>query len=418
MVSATKIIKEIAQTPLRVSSGIVGRHIEKHHKPPMFLFGFNAWKTFMADWFPDHEVIFVPMKVWPTDFNIDWKWRILSDKRSRVLAWQYKGLPNLKAWCKKHDVEFHYVEDGFIRSVSLGALRSPPLSLTFDSQDMFFNSEAPTDLEGILSSYDFDANPEILRRARAVMDTLLSTRLSKYNSSAAVDIETIYGPKNAKRILVVGQVERDASIQYGCRIKMTNNDLVWLARRENPDAQVIYKPHPEVLQGTAEPVSNPDLVRGAALVLDNDISLADSFQTIDHVYTITSLSGFEALMRGISVTTLGCPFYSGWGLTDDRQLNSRRGRNLTVEQVFAAAYILYPKYLDPHRKHPIEIEDAISILRVMRDNAPPVQRPAPKLVENDGADLANEKLDTIRAIRRVLDLIDPPQTVAEVPRKK
>jgi capsular polysaccharide export protein len=89
-----------------------------------------------------------------------------------------------------------------------------------------------------------------------------------------------------------------------------------------------------------------------------------------------------------------------------------------VEQVFAAAYILYPKYLDPHRKHPIEIEDAISILRVMRDNAPPVQRPAPKLVENDGADLANEKLDTIRAIRRVLDLIDPPQTVAEVPRKK
>lgn len=418
MVSASKIVREIAQTPLRVSSGLVGRYIAKEQKPPLFLFGFNNWKTFMADWFPDHEVIFVPMKIWPTDFNIDWKWRILSDKRSRVLAWQYKGLPNLKAWCKKHGVEFHYVEDGFIRSVSLGALKSPPLSLTFDSQDMFFNSEAPTDLESILSSYDFDSNPELLRRARAVMDTLLNTRLSKYNSSATVDIDTVYGPKISKRILVVGQVERDASIQYGCKIGMTNNDLVWLAKRENPDAQIIYKPHPEVLQGTAEAISNPDLVRGAALVLDSDISLADSFQTIDHVYTITSLSGFEALIRGIPVTTIGCPFYSGWGLTDDRQFNERRGRNLTIEKIFAAAYILYPKYLDPHKKQLIEIEDAISILRVMRDNAPPAEISTPELIDNDAANLGDEKLDTIRAIRRVLDLIDPPEIGGKGSRKK
>lgn len=67
-------------------------------------------------------------------------------------------------------------------------------------------------------------------------------------------------------------------------------------------------------------------------------------------------------MRGIKVTTLGCPYYAGWGLTDDRQSNSRRKRRLTVEQVFAAAYLLYAHYFDPYRKRHIEAEEAIDIL--------------------------------------------------------
>ncbi|NNH31078.1 hypothetical protein C9413_16675, partial [Rhizobium sp. SEMIA 4085] len=101
-------------------------------------------------------------------------------------------------------------------------------------------------------------------------------------------------------------------------------------------------------------------------VLEQDISLASSFRTIDHVYTITSLAGFEALLRGLKVTTLGCPFYSGWGLTDDRQPTDRRKRKLTVEQLFAGAYVLYPKYFDPVAKEYIDIERAIELLGKMR----------------------------------------------------
>ena len=33
--------------------------------------------------------------------------------------------------------------------------------------------------------------------------------------------------------------------------------------------------------------------------------------------TMTSLAGFEALLRGKPVTTHGQPFYAGWGLTED-----------------------------------------------------------------------------------------------------
>lgn len=335
-------------------------HVEK--APPLFLFGFSRWKTFMHDWFPQNELIFVRMKQFPLEFELYWKRRLLSDSRGKVLAWQYKGPPTLKEFCVRHGIPFHYVEDGFIRSVALGALRTPPLSLAFDRQDMYFNAQAPTDLEDILNTYDFESDQPLMARARANRARLLATRLSKYNSGRSLDISALYGEKRSKRILVIGQVERDASIAYGCMKKITNNDLVRLARYENPDAQIIYKPHPEVLKGIAEAKSNPDLVRDIAMVLKEDIGLADALETIDHVYTITSLSGFEALLRGIHVTTFGCPFYSGWGLTDDRQPNPRRARKLTIDQVFAAAYILYPRYFDPATKMPIEIEQAMEIL--------------------------------------------------------
>ncbi|MBD9641901.1 capsular polysaccharide biosynthesis protein [Ensifer sp. ENS07] len=339
-------------------------------KPPLFLFGFSRWKTHMCDWFPDDDVVFGCVKAWPLEFELYWKWRLLRDPRTKVLAWQYKGPVQLKSFCALNDIPFHYVEDGFLRSVQLGALRVPPLSLAFDTQDMYFNSLGRTDLEDILNTYDFDGDTALMRRASNVREKLIASRLSKYNSGQCVNVASVYGEKTRKRVLVIGQVERDASIAFGCAQKVTNNDLVRLAASENPSAQIIYKPHPEVLKGTAKAASDPKLVRDIALLLKQDISLADALDTVDHVYTITSLSGFEALLRGIQVTTIGCPFYSGWGLTDDRQPNPRRNRKLSINELFAAAYILYAKYLDPITKEPIQIERALEVLARMRTEQP------------------------------------------------
>jgi len=369
MAPLLQVLRLTALTPYWVTSSFYKRRTRQRRKPGLYLFGFAKWKTWMADWFPDHDVFFVPNKLWDIEFDMEWRWKILSDPRSKVLAWQYKSLNSLKSFCNDHAIDFHYVEDGFLRSVSLGALHVPPVSLVFDSQDMYFNAQEPSDLEDILRYYNFDSDPELIIRSQRVISTILSTRISKYNSGATTNIESFYGVKKQRRIMVIGQVERDASIKYGCNLTITNNDLVRLASSENPDADIIYKPHPEVLQGTAPAESNPDLVRDIALVLDADISLADSLETIDHVYTITSLAGFEALIRGIPVTTVGCPFYSGWGLTDDRQANPRRNRKLTLEQIFSAAYILYPKYIDLNSKRRIEIEDAIELINYMRAQA-------------------------------------------------
>jgi capsular polysaccharide export protein len=270
-------------------------------------------------------------------------------------------LPNI---IKDSSAKITYVEDGFIRSIGLGSEHTPPMSLNFDCKTIYFNAQRASELEDILNTYDFFSDSELLARARRLKETLLNTGISKYNHSTDVDIDSIYGEKTKSRVLVLGQVEDDASIKYGCSTPMTNNDLVRIAVNENPSSQVIYKPHPDVLLQKRKMLSDPKEVADICEVLVDDIPLAQSLETIDHVYTITSQAGFEALLRNILVTTFGCPFYSGWGVTDDRQPNSRRKVKRTVEEILAAAYILYPKYFDFDKNEKVEVEDVVEKLLI------------------------------------------------------
>lgn len=338
--------------------------------PPAFLVGFMPWKSFMPDWLPQHAVKTLSVRCSSFDWWRKWKPWVLWDKRSEIYVWSYKMPGFIARDAARHRIPIVRVEDGFLRSVNLGATRTPPLSLCFDrSGSLYFDASRPSGLEDIIQNFSDHADELLLERARAGSARILETRLSKYNTSNDFNVEDLYGPKNRKRILVLGQVEGDMSMILGMKRQMTNNELVWLAARENPDAQIIYKPHPEVLRGIRQdpPQSNPADVDGVARVLFEDVTLADAFDTIDHAYTMTSLSGFEALLRGIKVTCLGMPFYAGWGLTDDRQTCPRRTARPTLEQVFAAAYILYPRYYDPTLHKEITFEEALDLLEFMRD---------------------------------------------------
>jgi capsular polysaccharide export protein len=69
---------------------------------------------------------------------------------------------------------------------------------------------------------------------------------------------------------------------------------------------------------------------------------------IDEVWTMTSLIGFEALLHGIPVTTLGAPFYAGWGLTTYLgEVPKRRRAQPDLMGLVHASLIDYPRYLDP-----------------------------------------------------------------------
>ena len=65
---------------------------------------------------------------------------------------------------------------------------------------------------------------------------------------------------------------------------------------------------------------------------------------------MTSLTGFDALLRGKKVVTYGLPFYAGWGLTQDMIKGAaaldRRTRQLTLDELVAAVLLLYPLYWD------------------------------------------------------------------------
>ena len=82
---------------------------------------------------------------------------------------------------------------------------------------------------------------------------------------------------------------------------------------------------------------------------------------------ITSTAGFDALLRNKKVFTYGMPFYAGWGITDDRVKCDRRKRKLSVEEVFAAAYILYTRYVNPYSKKEIDIIETINTIAEMKE---------------------------------------------------
>ncbi|XWQ51562.1 capsular polysaccharide biosynthesis protein (plasmid) [Sinorhizobium meliloti] len=291
-----------------------------------------------------------------------WPLRLLLYRSPEVYVWGFKYPPFLKLFCRRFGIPFYHVEDGFVRSVSLGAQKSPPASLIIDSRTLHYDARNASDLESTLQTYDLAADKGLMERADRCIRMLLDLRVSKYNLGKRVSLDTLLGPKTKRRVLVIGQVETDASIAFGCDRPVTNNDLVRLAASENPDAQIIYKPHPEVLHGTRTGVSNPAEVADISEILKDDIAPADALEGIDHVYTITSLMGFEALLRGIPVTCYGMPFYAGWGVTDDRQVCERRTRRLKVPAIFSAAYLLRSRYFDPATGGPTTLEAVISEL--------------------------------------------------------
>jgi capsular polysaccharide export protein len=234
------------------------------------------------------------------------------------------------------------VEDGFLRSRGLGARLVPPLSLVLDRQGIYYDPTGPSDLEDLINASEGLSQADRARAGKLIA-RLARHRISKYNTGAGAIPQ---GLPAGRRILVVGQVEDDASVRLGAGDIRTNEALLAKARAANPAAVILYKPHPDVLAGLRKgTVADPMAL--ADVVLD-DVSAADAIDIADDVWTITSTLGFEALLRGRRVTCLGQPFYAGWGLTDDRARPiPRRQARPDIIALAHAALIAYPRYLDP-----------------------------------------------------------------------
>ncbi len=235
------------------------------------------------------------------------------------------------------------MEDGFLRSVGLGSDFVRPSSLVLDPNGIYFDPSRPSLLENLLNATRFST--PVLNKAARVRRKIIASRLTKYNNEPEqlLDLSAAAG---RPIILAPGQVEDDASIRLGCQEVNTNLGLLRAIRKHHPDAFVIFKPHPDVLSGNRKgKVRLSEALQYCDAVIDN-VSITTCLDAVDEVHTMTSLVGFEALMRDIPVTTYGLPFYAGWGLTRDRLDIPRRNRQLSIDELVAGALLLYPRYYD------------------------------------------------------------------------
>jgi capsular polysaccharide export protein len=335
------------------------RDLTTQNNGDLYFFGFTWWKKlFIKSFFyplANHKIIFCS--------SLQYAHKKKLNAQSEIYIWGKKPFPEVETYAKEQNIPLLRVEDGFVRSVSLGSDLTKAYSLVVDSRGIYFDPTGESDLEHLLNTYDFDET--LLKRAKKLQAYLIAHKLSKYNIHQDKSLTL----KNLKEkqivIMVPGQVEDDASIIYGAE-GMTNLELLQHSRENAPDAYIIYKPHPDVLVGNRKGNIPPNTALKYCDRIITDASLDSVLTLCDEVHTMTSLVGFEALMRGKKVTTYGLPFYAGWGLTTDHRHCERRHTQRTLDELIAATYILYPRYIDPMHNTLCEVETTLTNIEVMK----------------------------------------------------
>lgn len=292
-----------------------------------------------------------------------------SDDQIRFAAWASKPNEAVRTARRSHPDQIAYIEDGFLRSVGLGSNFHPAASLVLDRTGIYYDPATVSDLERILNETVFDA--ATLAHAEKLRNQVVELGLSKYNLAlpGALPLE---GATDRCILLVPGQVEDDASVKTGGQ-GWSNLLLLRTVRSAHPDAFILYKEHPDVTAGNRVGRIAPSEAQALADVVVQNFDILACIKAADEIHTLTSLTGFEALLRGKPVTTYGLPFYGGWGLTVDRQAYPRPRRNLSLNALVAGALLLYPLYLDPISRLPCDAETFIERLQHLRAAAAPVQ---------------------------------------------
>jgi capsular polysaccharide export protein len=325
----------------------VPRAAETGDSPPelVYALGFSSWKRRPVRCFlAESHVVFVHRadSVPPGGTLVVWGYRAIA---GRLAA----------------GVRLVRLEDGFLRSVGLGADLIQPLSWVVDGRGMYYDATRPSDLEITLSEAGFP--PELLGRACTLREAIVANGVTKYNLGGW----PWQRPRGRRRVILVpGQVESDAALAYGAPQIRTNMGLLRAVRVANPDAYVVYKPHPDVLARLRAAGEGEDQSLVWADEQVTDVAMDRLLSLVDEVHVLTSLAGFEALLRNKPVTCYGQPFYAGWGLTVDQVPPARRQRRLTVDQLVAGALILYPRYLSLETGTLTTPEQALAELRAWR----------------------------------------------------
>lgn len=286
-----------------------------------------------------------------------------------VVGWGLKPTANrARQLSKKSDASYIALEDGFIRSIEPGP-DQPPLSLVVDRMGVHYDATAISELEVLITRSTYNYDESRLTRAARGVQLLRKHAVSKFNHAPYMS-ETELGldpARRAGRVLVIDQTAGDAAIGFGHATSTSFVRMLKAARTENRGAEIVVKLHPEVVSGRKR--GHLAHVRDDAntTVLRDNVNPWSLIEAVDKVYVVTSQVGLEAILAEREVVCFGAPFYAGWGLTDDRIAVERRSTTPTREQLFAAIYFDYSRYVSPSVCREISFEEAVDWIVTNQD---------------------------------------------------
>lgn len=342
------------------------------YRGKLYCVGFSPWKRrFIKSYFqsPDTDIEFVK--------TVESALKKGFNSESTICLWSNRYEEVAKELSDNFDTPVWKIEDGFIRSISLGSNYAPPASLVVDKSGIYFDPTTSSDLETLLSSYQF--TPSLLSDADELKNALISKAVSKYNVGVRCKNNLYPSSLDKRRILVPGQVSDDASILKGCVDIKSNLELLKVVRVNYPKAFIIYKPHPDVVSGNRKGELSTEYLKKYCDQVVVDVSISDCLSQVDEVHTMTSLVGFEGLMHEKKVYCYGVPFYAGWGLTVDRHTCNRRSRKLVLNELIAGVLILYPLYInwDTHQyTTPLDIVNKIHKQLIQLESSEKLAKPS------------------------------------------
>lgn len=267
-----------------------------------------------------------------------------------------------------------FLEPGFISSLTTFADRASPSyyriehSVMIDTRAAFFDAFVETDLEMMLNGTKVIITPGQNAEARRLIDKIVSNKISKYNH------QPIYTPKigreGARKVLVIDQSYGDFSIKRGMADDSTFQKMLDSAIKENPDADILVKTHPDTIAGKKcekkgyfQDLKEHDNIYKVTFPI-NPYSL---MEVCDKIYVVSSQFGLEGLMAGKEVHVFGMPFYAGWGLTIDDQHLDRRTNMRTIEELFYIFYCMYTHWVDPDKGCETTIDAVIDKMIKLRE---------------------------------------------------
>lgn len=319
---------------LQKNKGI--KALNKINTSTNIFFGFSEWKhSFIKKIFGGNCCFFTAKDANNDEFLNLFEAKI--ELVNNIYVWSYNDPYWLSSFCLILDKKIYRIEDGFIRSNSLGANRSTPKSLIIDDSGMmYFDAARESLLHNLIRNISLDE--EKTTEAKSYINKIIKNNISKYNLPNSEQLHRI---KDA--ILVIGQNENDMSIAKSGAIFTTNETLLKHVMSKNVGKDIVYKPHPDTLNNNKNRRSCPEKIDGVIII--NDLHhLFNNVSNISEVHTISSLLGFEFLVRGLKVYCYSRTWYSGWGLTEDTYYSEDEIYKKTTLDLFYCAYILYPCY--------------------------------------------------------------------------